>query len=78
MPTISKPRRITEHYATIIDNIYTNAYDIADDILPGNFYTHITDYLPVFMFQGNATYKKFQRKVTKRSFTVTSELATID
>ena len=72
-PTISKPTRITEHSATIIDNIYTNAYDIADDILSGNLYTDITDHLPVFMLQCSATYKKFQRKVRKRLFTANGE-----
>ena len=72
-PTISKPTRITEHSATIIDNIYMNAYDIADDILSGNLYTDITDHLPVFMLQCSATYKKFQRKVRKRLFTANGE-----
>ena len=83
-PTISKPTRITEHSATLIDNIYTNAYNIADNILSGNLYTDITDHLPVFMLQGNATFKTFQIKVTNRSFaitgeeTFTSELGTMD
>ena len=72
-PTISKPTRITEHSATIIDNIYTNVYDIADDILSGNLYTDITDHLPVFTLQCSATYKKFQRKVRKRLFTANGE-----
>ena len=72
-PTISKPARITEHSATIIDNIYTSAYDIADDIPSGNLYTDITDHLPVFMLQCSATYKKFQRKVRKRLFTANGE-----
>ena len=71
--TISKPTRITEHSATITDNIYTNAYDIADDILSCNLYTDITDHLPVFMLQCSATYKKFQRKVRKCLFTANGE-----
>ena len=33
LPTITKPTRITENSATLIDNILTNNYDVASDIL---------------------------------------------
>ena len=72
-PTISKPTRITPDSATLIDNIYTNAYDIADGIFTGNLYTDISDHLPVFLVDCNAPRKKFFRKVTKRFFTTKAE-----
>ena len=47
MPVITKPTRITEKSATLIDNIYSDNVDA--DSFQGIFYTGITDHLPVFM-----------------------------
>ena len=47
MPVITKPARITEKSATLIDNIYSDNVDA--DSFQGIFYTGITDHLPVFM-----------------------------
>ena len=46
-PTISKPTRIANHSATIIDNIFTNITQ--HKIHSGILYTDISDHLPTFM-----------------------------
>ena len=45
-PTISKPTRIANHLATIIDNIFTNITQ--HKIHSGILYTDISDHLPIF------------------------------
>ena len=46
MPLITKPTRITDHTATLIDHIYTNVPEKV--INAGIFTADITDHLPVF------------------------------
>jgi len=45
-PAITKPTRITEFSATIIDNIYCNA---TSNSLAGIVYKNISDHLPIFV-----------------------------
>ena len=47
MPAITKPTRITDKSATLIDNIFTDNVDA--DSFQGILYTGITDHLPVFL-----------------------------
>ena len=47
-PTISKPTRIANHSATIIDNIFTNITQ--HKIHSGILYTDISEDLPIFKF----------------------------
>ena len=51
MPLITKPTRITEHTATLIDHIYTNIPDKV--ITSGICVADITDHLPVFCTLAN-------------------------
>ena len=60
IPIITKPTRITESTATLIDHILTN--DHTNKILPGVFVTHIADHYPVFAVIYNAVSKKSQSK----------------
>lgn len=46
-PTITRPSRVTNHSATLIDNIFTN--DIKNITTSGLFICDITDHLPVFI-----------------------------
>ena len=48
-PLINKPTRITNHSATLIDNIFTNAFGISHNsgILVNNF----SDHLPIFIIR---------------------------
>ena len=48
LPMIFKPTRETETTATLIDNIFTNKYNINDDILQGIFATDISDHYMIF------------------------------
>ena len=45
-PTISKPTRVTEHSATLLDNIITNITGYC--IKSGVLYNDISDHFPVF------------------------------
>lgn len=46
-PLITKPSRITERSATLIDNIYTNILD--NNLISGLLLNDISDHLPIFM-----------------------------
>jgi hypothetical protein len=58
-PTITKPTRITESTATVIDNIFCN--NINRNISKthvGIFVTDISDHLPIFLLEKQQTYQK--------------------
>ena len=48
LPMILKSTRETETTATLIDNIFTNKYNINDNILQGIFATDISDHYMIF------------------------------
>ena len=48
IPTINRPTKVTKDTCTLIDNIYTNHYNIKYDNYSGVFTTDITDHFPVF------------------------------
>ena len=48
IPTIYKPTRITEHSATIIDNILVNNYDNVNSEI---IVTDISDHLPTVLIE---------------------------
>ena len=47
VPLITKPTRITEHTATIIDNIFTNNIEKVENSINGIIFTDISDHLPI-------------------------------
>ena len=47
-PHIIRPARITDHTATLIDNIYFNSIEHCS--ISGNLVCDISDYLPNFLF----------------------------
>lgn len=47
IPKITRPSRITEHSATLIDNIFTN--DIENGTVSGLLINDISDHLPIFI-----------------------------
>ena len=51
LPCIHHPTRVSEHRASIIDNIYTNATNA--NIVSGNILMQITDHFPQFMILKN-------------------------
>ena len=46
-PIITKPTRITEHTATLIDNIFTNNIEKLDSSVNGILFSDISDHLPI-------------------------------
>ena len=56
IPVITKPTRITESSATLIDNIFTN--DIKADVKSGILYTDISDHFPIFMIIDHASFSR--------------------
>ena len=51
MPVITKPTRITDHSATLIDHIYTNTPETL--IKSGLCLVDISDHLPIFSAMAN-------------------------
>ena len=51
LPSIHHPTRVSEHRASIIDNIYTNATNA--NLTGGNILTQITDHFPQFLILKN-------------------------
>ena len=69
LPTITKPTRITENSATLIDNILTNNYDVASAILV----TDTSDHFPTVVSTSSNVRKKETKsdegKCYKRNYT---------
>ena len=58
LPMVLKPTRETETTATLIDNIFTNKYNINDYILQGLFATDISDhYMIPYIWQMCSRYR---------------------
>ena len=56
-PVITRPSRITPHFATLIDNIFTN--NMVDDTMSRLLINDISDHLPVFVvYDSNYMNKK--------------------
>ena len=56
VPLITKPTRVTETTATLIDHILTNNINIASDHLQGILCTDISDHYAILHIAGNITY----------------------
>ena len=52
-PLITKPTRITEKSATLIDHIFTNNFDIKYQHIQGILQTGISDHFPIFHIAKN-------------------------
>ena len=59
-PLIDRPRRITEYYATLIHNIFTD--DLITDRLSGLIINDVSDHLPVFSIIKNNINKSHGEK----------------
>ena len=53
LPHILHPTRVTDHSATIIDNIFSNNCEL--DTLSGNLLSQISDHFPQFLIIKNIT-----------------------
>ena len=66
-PLITKPTRIMDKSATVIDNILTNSLD--DNNMNGILITDISDHFPVFTIKRNITVNNAQRVTQVRQIT---------
>jgi len=67
IPTILRPTRITEHTATLIDNMFTNCFDLSMDSCL--LIDDISDHLPILLYMdSNSPLKKPYDNPAKRNF----------
>ena len=62
LPLITRPTTITEHTATLIDNIFTNDLELIESSKNGLIFSDISDHLPVFHIASFPT-KMYSSKV---------------
>ena len=71
MPLIFKPTRITQHTATLIDNIFTNDIEALESSSNGIIFSDISDHLPIEHVRNYMSQKETIQKnefVYKRNF----------
>ena len=73
-PLITRPSRITQHTATLIDNIFTNDLAQLDSGINGIIFFDISDHLPIFHFTATKNknnskpiHTQYKRTVNKKS-----------
>ena len=71
IPVINKPTRITNHSATLIDNIFTNSFN-SSHCLKGIFYINISDHLPVFYIDDFTSKNSENKFILKRFINASS------
>ena len=67
-PLIQKPTRITEHSATLIDNIYCNVPELSSNSAAGILKVSISDHYAIFCILKYATIQDKTKIVKKRNF----------
>ena len=67
-PLIQKPTRITEHSATLIDNIYCNVPELSSNSAAGILKVSISDHFAIFCILKYATIQDKTKIVRKRNF----------
>ena len=78
-PLINRPTRITQHTATLIDNIFTNNLEQIESGVNGLIFSDTSDHLPIFHIassstnknntkKGNAHYRRMVDKDNRASF----------
>ena len=67
-PLIQKPTRITEHSATLIDNIYCNVPELSSNSAAGILKVSISDHYDIFCILKYATIQDKTKIVKKRNF----------
>ena len=65
-PLINRPTRITQHTATLIDNIFTNDLEQIESGINGLIFSDISDHLPIFHISSLSTNKNKSKTVKTR------------
>ena len=68
IPLINRPTRITEHSATLIDNVFTNGLTNIIHSFQGILISDITDHFPVFTINRSFSHKETEAVLVKRSY----------
>ena len=68
LPTITKPTRVTEKSATLIDNIFSNSLLNTQNIVTGIMYCDVTDHFPIFHIDYTADVQSDEIIVKKRIY----------
>ena len=68
LPNITKPTRVTQRSATLIDNIFSNSLLSTESILTGIMYTDITDHFPIFHIDYSSTTQSNETVTKKRIY----------
>ena len=68
IPLITKPTRITAHTATLIDNVFTNNTNAAQQQFPGILYNDLSDHLPIFTFDKTIPFQNKKTIIKKRLY----------
>ena len=58
IPLVIRPTRITQHTATLIDNIFTNDIETIDSSTNGIIYSDVSDHLPIVHLRSLKSHKK--------------------
>ena len=69
-PTITKPTRVTDKSATLIDNIFYNNYVENTSSLTGILYTDISDHFPVFHIDYSVSEPLVSKSFKKRIYSM--------
>ncbi len=62
VPLALRPTRITQHTATLIDNIFTNDIETIETSSNGLIFSDISDHLPIFHIRNSKTYHEKNQK----------------
>ena len=67
-PSINKPTRVTDHSASITDNIYCNAPIQGSDYYSGVLIVSISDHYGIFCVNNSSKIQNKNTQIVKRSF----------
>ena len=76
LPHILHPTRVTDHSATVIDNIFSN--NTTFETVIGNIMTHISDHFPQFIILNKANIDCKRCSFSKRDFSKFDEQKFVD
>ena len=68
IPLINKPTRVTEHSATLIDNVFSNGLTNIIHSFQGILISDITDHFPVFTINISFSHKETEAVLVRRSY----------
>ena len=68
VPLINRPTRITKNSASLIDNIFTNNYNVLDKSMQAILITDISDHLPIIHINWNFSERNQELSIVERCY----------